>query len=533
MMIKKLFTCCLLLMAIGQQTWADCRLSLVPVSMNAGGKSVLTVNLTNTEEVTAFQFDLRLPSGISIATTVNEDEETVLDVSLTDRKKSSHQITCSEQSDGRFTVAVLSGKNQSLKNSEGAVVNIRIAASASLNSGSYTAQLENIHIVPLTDGQPGTRIDQENVQGTINVANASQSDDVVAKLSFATAQLTAGGNQQIEVALENNIEITSMQFDVTLPDGITLNTITNEDDEQVLDAQLSSRKHSSHTINCAKQEDGSYRVVVISGKNKALSGTSGTVVTLGVSVPLTANGTINVALTNIHLVPLVNGAPGIRIDQADVAQTITVSNQGGGNTPSGPVSMTVASLSMQPGETSTLYIDMTNDRNITSFQFKVTLPEGISVVKEYNEDDEYVEAISLVAERKKSSHDLSFKKTDDGGYFLLAYSATNATFKGNSGHLVSIKVKADDGMTEGTYGVVLSGVVMNTPDEEKITQEDYSASITIGSGSGINSVAQKGVQSTRWLNLQGQVVSANEKGIVIRQDVMTDGTVRSVKVINK
>ena len=225
-MIKKICTFCLLLMAIGQQAWAECRLSLVSVSMNAGGKSELIVNLTNTEEVTAFQFDLRLPQGISIPTTLNEDEETVLDVSLTDRKKSSHKVTCSQQDDGRYTVAVLSSKNQSLKNSEGAVVNIRIAASASLNSGSYTAQLENIHIVPLTNGVPGTRIDQDNVEGTINVANASQSDDVVASLSFATSQLTAGSSQQIEVALENNIEITSMQFDVILPDGLILSKST-------------------------------------------------------------------------------------------------------------------------------------------------------------------------------------------------------------------------------------------------------------------------------------------------------------------
>ena len=532
-MTKKLYIFCLLLMAIGQQAWADCRLSLVPVSMNAGGKGVLAVNLTNTEEVTAFQFDLRLPAGISIPTILNEDEETVLDVSLTDRKKSSHQVTCSQQDDGRYTVAVLSGKNQSLKNSEGAVVNIHIAATSSLYSGSYTAQLENIHIVPLTDGQPGTRIDQDDVEGTINVANASQSDDVVAELSFATSQLTAGGNQQIEVALENNIEITSMQFDVKLPEGLMLNTITNEDEEQVLDAQLSSRKHSSHTINCAKQEDGSYRVVVISGKNKALNGTSGTVVTLGVNVPLTMSGTINVGLSNIHLVPLVNGAPGIRIDPVDVAQTITVSNQGGGNTPTGPVAMTIASLAMQPGETNTLYIDMTNDRSITSFQCKVTLPEGINVVKEYNDDDEFVEAISLTSDRKKSSHDLSFKKTDDGGYFLLAYSATNATFKGNSGHLVSIKVKADENMADGSYGVVLSGVVMNTPDEEKFTQEAYSATITIGNDSGINATVLENTISRSWYNVQGQPVNANTKGLVIRRDVMSDGTINSTIIINK
>lgn len=532
-MIKKICTFCLLLMAIGQQAWAECRLSLISVSMNAGGKSELIVNLTNTEEVTAFQFDLRLPAGVNISTTVNDDEETVLDVSLTDRKKSSHRVTCSQQNDGRFTVAVLSGQNQSLKNSEGAVVNIKITAVSTLTSGSYTAQLENIHIVPLIDGKPGTRIDQENVEGTINIANASQSDDVVAKLSIATTQLTAAENQRIEVALENNIEITSMQFDIKLPEGFELNTMQNEDEELVPDVQLSARKHSSHTVNCALQKDGSYRVVVISGKNKALTGTSGTIVTLGVNVPLTLNGSVNLDLTNIHLVPLVNGAPGIRIDQSDVTQTITINNQGGGDKPTGPVAMTVASLSMQPGEASTLYIDMTNDRNITSFQFKILLPEGISVVKEYNEDDEYVEAISLTSDRKKSSHDLSFKKTDDGGYFLLAYSATNATFKGNSGHLVSIKVKADENMAEGTYGVVLSGVVMNTPDEEKITQNPYSATITIGKSSDINSIANETITGSNWFNMQGQPVNADSKGIMIRRDVMSDGSVRSTKIINK
>ena len=246
---------------------------------------------------------------------------------------------------------------------------------------------------------------------------------------------------------------------------------------------------------------------------------------------MTLNGSANLDLTNIHLVPLVNGAPGIRIDQSDVTQTITINNQGSEIEPEGPVSMTVAPLNMQPGEISTLYIDMNNDRDITSFQLKVMLPEGVSVVKEYNDDDEFVEAISLVSNRKKSSHDLSYKKTSDGGYFLLAYSATNATFKGNSGHLVSIKVKADENMAEGTYGVVLSGVVMNTPDEEKFTQEPYSAIITIGINSDINNTSKELVKGSKWYNLKGQLVTPQSKGVILRRDIMKDGSVRSVKSI--
>ena len=114
-MEKQFYMCLLLLVAAWQMTWADCSLSLAPVSMNAGGKAVLGINLSNTEEVTAFQFDLRLPTGITIGTTINDDEETVLDIVLTERKKSSHQVTFSQQDDGRYTIAVLSGKNQSLK----------------------------------------------------------------------------------------------------------------------------------------------------------------------------------------------------------------------------------------------------------------------------------------------------------------------------------------------------------------------------------------------------------------------------------
>ena len=116
-------------------------------------------------------------------------------------------------------------------------------------------------------------------------------------------------------------------------------------------------------------------------------------------------------------------------------------------------------------------------------------------MKEYNEDDEYMEVINLTS-RKKSSHELSFKQTADGGYFLIAYSLSNATFRDNSGSIVSIKVKADDNLAEGNYGVILSNVIMVTPEEEKISQEDYSGTITIQSDSGVESIVADEINIT-------------------------------------
>ena len=111
-------------------------------------------------------------------------------------------------------------------------------------------------------------------------------------------------------------------------------------------------------------------------------------------------------------------------------------------------SISAESLSLKPGATAELKIDMTNNVDVCSFQFNIKLPDGVTVVKELNEDEELVEAISLTS-RKKSSHDLTFKKTEDGSYFLLAYSLSNATFRDSSGAIVTMKVKAAEGLAEG------------------------------------------------------------------------------------
>lgn len=459
--------------------------------LDAGAKQTLSVSLANTDEITGFQFDISLPSGISVNTTLNDDDETIPDISLTERKKSKHQLSCAQQADGSYKVVVLSMSNQTFRDNDGAIVNISVTAASTLTSGSYAVDLKNIHIVPMVDGVQGDRIDQPDYTGYVSVINQSESGDVNAVLKLGTSSLKAGSNQTISVALENNIDVTAFQFDIMLPNGITVNNYVNDDDETMPNIQLTSRKASSHSISCNKREDGRYTIVVLSMKNQAIKGTEGDVVAIDINVPITMSGNYDVVLSNIHIVPLVNGSQGIRIDQPDVTTTITIENEGGGDTPIGANTLTVAPLTLNPGEIGTLNIDMTNEKNICSFQFNIKLPEGISVVKEYNEDDEYVEAINLTS-RKKSSHELSFKQTADGGYFLIAFSLSNSTFRDNSGSIVSIKVKADDNLAEGNYGVILSNVIMVTPDEEKISQEDYSGHISISSLDGIDQVDESG-----------------------------------------
>lgn len=490
-LLKKLMCISMLAIVNTFALFAQNAFYIQETKLDAGAKQTLSVSLANTDEITGFQFDIKLPSGITVNTTLNDDDETVPDISLSERKKSKHQLSCAMQTDGSYRIVVLSMSNQTFRDNDGAIVNLSVTASSTMTSGSYAVDMTNIHIVPIADGVQGDRIDQPDYTAYVDVVNQSESGNVNTVLKLGTSSLKAGSNQTISVALENNIEVTAFQFDIMLPNGISVNNYVNEDEESVPNIQLTSRKASSHSISCNKREDGRYTIVVLSMKNQALIGTEGDVVTMNVSVPITMSGNYDVILSNIHIVPLVNGSQGIRIDQPDVTHNINISNEGGGNTPTGANTITVEPLTLRAGETGVLNINMNNEDDICSFQLNIKLPDGICIIKEYNEDDEYVESINLTS-RKKSSHELSFKKTEDGGFFLIAYSLSNSTFRNNSGAIVSIKVKADAGMQDGNYGVVLSNVLMVTPDERKIEQEDHSGTLTISSEDGIDDVYTEG-----------------------------------------
>lgn len=478
---------------------ADNAFYIQSTNLNVGIQQTISISLANTDEVTSFQFDIKIPDGIFVNRAINDDE-IVPDISLTDRKMNKHLLSCTQLNNDTYRIIVLSMSNQSFKGNDGAIVNISVTASPSLPSGSYTIGMSNIHLVPIFNDQLGDRIDQPNYTSCVDVTNQTESSDVNVALALATTTLKAENKQTLSIALENNIEVTAFQFDIVLPNGITINDSINDDNENILNIQLTSRKSSSHNISYNKRENGKYTIVVLSMKNQALNGIDGDIVTMNINVPSTMAGSYDIVLNNIHIVPLINGSQGPRIDLPDAITTITINNDGSGETPIGNNQLTISPLTLISGETNILNIDMSNEKNICSFQFNIKLPEGINIVKEYNEENEYIESISL-SSRKKSSHELTFKQTANNEYFLMAYSLSNATFRDNSGCIVSIKIKVNDDLPEGNYNVILRNAIMVTPDEEKIEPEDYNGQIKISS-----------CNDTRKINNTLGIIKATKRG---------------------
>ncbi|MDP4277316.1 MAG: chitobiase/beta-hexosaminidase C-terminal domain-containing protein [Bacteroidota bacterium] len=120
----------------------------IPTFMSAtiGKTFVLPVEMRNSDSnITAFQFSLKLPEGFSIATRLNDDQDTIYQVELTDRKKSSHSISCKYYKDTHIlNVVVSSMSNQTFRDSSGTIMNITVYVDKTIQTGTKDITLSNI-----------------------------------------------------------------------------------------------------------------------------------------------------------------------------------------------------------------------------------------------------------------------------------------------------------------------------------------------------------------------------------------------------
>lgn len=117
------------------------------------------------------------------------------------------------------------------------------------------------------------------------------------KLSVGSFDIAAGETKDLSIDLENtDMEVTCVQFDLRLPEGLSL---AIEDDEYAIDItdRTTFKKHSLD----ANFTGGAYRFLLASSKNAALTGTSGSIITA--SIVADANFTTGtISVENITIV---------------------------------------------------------------------------------------------------------------------------------------------------------------------------------------------------------------------------------------
>ena len=130
--------------------------------------------------------------------------------------------------------------------------------------------------------------------------------------------------------------------------------------------------------------------------------------------------------------------------------------------------VTISDFKISAGETKELSITMNNDAAYVAFQFDLYLPEGLTV-----------ETYNANRSRLPESTTLSMSQQEDGSYRFLSAAMGSEQIVGNSGGIVSISVKASEGLTSGEVAGYFRKVKLSKANATGPTYSEMSFPITI------------------------------------------------------
>lgn len=136
-----------------------------------------------------------------------------------------------------------------------------------------------------------------------------------------------------------------------------------------------------------------------------------------------------------------------------------------------------------PDDEKSFLIEMTNETDVLSVEFHITLPEGMEIAKF---DDEY--AVLQLNERVPKSKFNNYytcqgNLMDDGSYKILLVNTTNQrTIEGQSGAIIKVYYTTSATMADGIYPIKIDRVVMGDVNSQAIelTAEKSSSYVCIG-----------------------------------------------------
>lgn len=99
----------------------------------------------------------------------------------------------------------------------------------------------------------------------------------VDKVTISDFSISAGETKEVSISLANDVAYVAFQFDLYLPDGITVESFSAD----------RNRLPESTTLSMSKQMDGSYRFISAAMGGEAIKETSGSIVTLTVKAATT------------------------------------------------------------------------------------------------------------------------------------------------------------------------------------------------------------------------------------------------------
>ena len=222
-----------------------------------------------------------------------------------------------------------------------------------------------------------------NVTDLVRVANLvlNYGNETMRRVVIAPADgdvvmdATINENNVITLSMTNNVDITAMQMDVTLPAGVEITSVA-----------LTERAGASHNVEVVNLGNGNYRLLAASSVCKAFADNEGNVLSITLSGELTGVATlhrITVASTD---------ATGYNLDDIMLAGVVTAVNDLSGTT---RISADAGNVVVETSVAGTVIITTADGRslarNVVAGRNVISVPmTGIVVVKMNNRVDKLI-----------------------------------------------------------------------------------------------------------------------------------------------
>jgi hypothetical protein len=304
------------------------KISVPEVKGHSSSTIALSIDLENTAtNLTAYQFDLTLPEGITLAT--NESGKFL--VTKTSRYADDEQsLTITKLEDNTYRFVCFSMYNSVITGTSGAILNAILDVATTVNAATHEGKISDILFTKSNGDQLKMNeakfnivissyiLGDANADGTVNVSdivemvnyimnNASSRfvkvaadvnedgdvnvTDIVAVVNIILntttnnaravtrtentdndqLSLAVNADKSVSLMLDNNANYVASQFELILAEGQQLNSIT-----------LNSNRCSGHIMSYSKIANNKYRVMIYSLDNSSYTGNSGELVNINV-----------------------------------------------------------------------------------------------------------------------------------------------------------------------------------------------------------------------------------------------------------
>ena len=296
------------------------------------------------------------------------------------------------------------------------------------------------------------------------------------KLSFEDIALFVGKSTPVTVLMDNDEDnITNLQFDITLPENVTLDVASVK-----AGPRFSSKQALSPVV---KQNDGSYRFVITSTTKDGFSGNEGELLTFNITAqepPLADD-----ALTFSNIVAVVDveklttsGTPGPILTLADGVTVVA----------------DIDEITLENGK-GQIGVSMNNSMDLVSMQGLIELPAGLTL-----DADEPITGTDRVA-------GLTIDYNANTGKFLLS-STSNTPITGNYGTVFYLNLVADNTLVASSQ-VTIQNFVVSTPRAQAF-RPDQILTVMVTNDIApepiyleIDQTSKFGLEPTNWIGASG------------------------------